>query len=282
MHCGRPYRCHCTLDAANQTVTYNPAVDPVRFALWTLRDEVAQRRSPRWATRMPMVYAARCCSTYSRSASFIRVCQPSPVALKYSTTSGLYRTVTGTLVGFFCGPRWPGRRTLPLAQNVATDAASFGSYGHSISFTRSGAEAMAAAFCALLNAEGFKVGARFIFVTITTRNYSGALMALRPNQKDYAFAKPAQTLQSLFSIFSALIFRRNHRGVEYTTYLSQVNAVILEVLLSLGFVPGDHTFIVVTKCKSCQAFCGYTCPTHQFTGPTRKAPQADYCRRWVP
>jgi len=29
----------------------NPAVDPVRFALWTLRDEAAQRRSPlRWAS----------------------------------------------------------------------------------------------------------------------------------------------------------------------------------------------------------------------------------------
>jgi len=24
----------------------NPAVDPVRFALWTLRDKAAQRRSP--------------------------------------------------------------------------------------------------------------------------------------------------------------------------------------------------------------------------------------------
>jgi len=28
------------------TVISNPAVDPVRFALWTLRDEAAQRRSP--------------------------------------------------------------------------------------------------------------------------------------------------------------------------------------------------------------------------------------------
>ena len=27
-------------------VNSNPAVDPVRFALWTLRDEAAQRRSP--------------------------------------------------------------------------------------------------------------------------------------------------------------------------------------------------------------------------------------------
>ena len=161
----------------------------------TLRDKAAQAGDfRRLATRIPMGYAARCCSTYSRSASFMRVCQPSPVALKYSTTSGLYRTVTGTLVGRFCGPRWPGRRTLPLAQNAATDAASFGSYGHSRSFTRPGAEAMAAAFCALLNAEGFEVGARFMFITITTRNYSGAFIALRPYQKDHAFAKPAQTL----------------------------------------------------------------------------------------
>jgi hypothetical protein len=29
-----------------QAVRSNPAVDPVRFALWTLRDEAAQRRSP--------------------------------------------------------------------------------------------------------------------------------------------------------------------------------------------------------------------------------------------
>jgi len=29
----------------------NPAVDPVRFALWTLRNKAAQRRSPlRWAS----------------------------------------------------------------------------------------------------------------------------------------------------------------------------------------------------------------------------------------
>ena len=28
------------------TISPNPAVDPVRFALWTVRDEAAQRRSP--------------------------------------------------------------------------------------------------------------------------------------------------------------------------------------------------------------------------------------------
>jgi hypothetical protein len=34
--------------------TPNPAVDPVRFALWTLRDKAAQRRSPlRWRSLDP-------------------------------------------------------------------------------------------------------------------------------------------------------------------------------------------------------------------------------------
>src|ERR1035437_5958281 len=166
---------------------------------------------------MTMVYAARCCSIYSRRASFMRVCQPSPVALKNATTSGLYRTVTGTLVGRFCGPRWPGRRTFPLAQNAVTAAGSFGSYGHSGSFVRSGAAAMAAAIFSLLNAKGFEVGSRFIFVTIAAGNYSGAFIALSPNQEDNAVVIPAQTLQALFAVFLALIFYRYHRGIEYTT-----------------------------------------------------------------
>ena len=79
-----------------------------------VRDTYARRRGrgrceafpyPDWGTAMPPNYANRCCSTYSCNASFMRVCHPSPVALKYSTTSGLYRTVTDTLVGRFCGPR---------------------------------------------------------------------------------------------------------------------------------------------------------------------------------
>lgn len=46
----------------------------------------------------------------SRSAALIRLCQPWPVALKCSTTSWSSRRVTWSLVGFFCGPRWPGLR----------------------------------------------------------------------------------------------------------------------------------------------------------------------------
>ena len=38
----------------------NPAVDPVRFALWTLRDKAAQRRSPlAMATRQRPLHRLR-------------------------------------------------------------------------------------------------------------------------------------------------------------------------------------------------------------------------------
>ena len=45
--------------SSNPAATPNPAVDPVRFALWTLRDEAAQRRSPplvgRQGIAMPLI-----------------------------------------------------------------------------------------------------------------------------------------------------------------------------------------------------------------------------------
>jgi len=34
------------LSSSRSSTMHNPAVDPVRFALWTLRDKAAQRRSP--------------------------------------------------------------------------------------------------------------------------------------------------------------------------------------------------------------------------------------------
>ena len=80
---------------------------------------------------------------------------------------------------------------------------------------------MAAAICSLLNVEGFEVGARFMFVTVTTGNYSGAVIALRPYQEDHSIAKPAQTLQALFAVMFALVFHRDHRGIENTSNLTK-------------------------------------------------------------
>ena len=50
-------------------------------------------------------YRRDCCLSHSRVASFRRVCQLFPVALSARIISSSNRTVVGTLVGFFCGPR---------------------------------------------------------------------------------------------------------------------------------------------------------------------------------
>ena len=49
----------------------------------------------------------------------MRVCQPGPVELKWSITSGERRRETSFLVGAFCGPRLPRRTTLPLRMRSA-------------------------------------------------------------------------------------------------------------------------------------------------------------------
>lgn len=60
---------------------------------------------------------ARCRATHFLSTSSMRVCQPAPVDLKYSTTSRLYRTVTESLVSWRCGPRSPDLRLGSTASN---------------------------------------------------------------------------------------------------------------------------------------------------------------------
>lgn len=59
---------------------------------------------PHCATSGSLQRAVRL-ATHLRRASFIRVCQPAPVDLKYSSTSGLYRTLTNCFVGVCWGPR---------------------------------------------------------------------------------------------------------------------------------------------------------------------------------
>jgi antitoxin VapB len=52
-------------------------------------DFMAERADLRRPVAPGLDYCLECCATHSRKASFIRVCQPAPVALKYASTSGL-------------------------------------------------------------------------------------------------------------------------------------------------------------------------------------------------
>jgi len=106
--------------------------------------------------------------------------------------------------------------------------------------TESGAAAMAAFICFLVNTNGFEIGFRFMFVTIAAGNDSDAVFTLRPNKEDNSITKPAETLQALLSLYFDLIFHRDHRGIKYAANIGQINAVFLNIPLTLNFIPNNH------------------------------------------
>ena len=58
--------------------------------------------------------------TYARRASFAFVCQPGPVARYASTISRSTLRLTSSLVGRFCGPRWPRYRRIASTASVGS------------------------------------------------------------------------------------------------------------------------------------------------------------------
>jgi len=72
-----------------------------------------------------------------------------------------------------------------------------------------------------------------MFVTVTTGNHSGAVIALRPNEKDNPITKPTQTSQPLLAIRLAFVFHCDHRGVEYAINLGQIVPCALRFFLRL-------------------------------------------------
>ena len=128
------------------------------------------------------------------------------------------------LVGRF-GPRWPGRRTSPLSRTF-TAAAPLGSYGHRGHLPWSGAAAMAAAICSLLNVEGLRSRRAFHACHRNDRKLPGAVICFWSHtRKTNAVATP--NLQALFAVLFAFVFHCDHRGVK-TQATSQIYAVIPE------------------------------------------------------
>ena len=79
--------------------THNPTVDPVRFALWTLRDEAAHRRSP---TRSPSQRRPRLAGrSHSRRRAVVPLCFVShePAGKGRVELAGLFRRCTRSIRG---------------------------------------------------------------------------------------------------------------------------------------------------------------------------------------
>ena len=67
-----------------------------------------------------------------------------------------------------------------------------------------------------------------------------AFIALGPDQEDDASSPEREALQSKLTVVFTVVFQRDHRRVEGTFQLCEIDAVLLEVRAALGLVPGDH------------------------------------------
>ena len=66
------------------------------------------------------------------------------------------------------------------------------------------------------------------------------VVPLRPYEEDDPAMPHRQTLQPQLAVGSENIFYCEHRKIESTFEISEINAMLLEIDLSLGFVPSDH------------------------------------------
>ena len=73
------------------------------------------------------------------------------------------------------------------------------------------------------------------------------VMSRRPHDKQYLATEPANALKTLFAVPDAAILASQQITVEECLKRSNVDAVIVEVDLSLSFIECDHRHIVTTK-----------------------------------
>ena len=73
------------------------------------------------------------------------------------------------------------------------------------------------------------------------------VMSRRPHDKQHLATEPADALKALLAIRDAAIFASKQITVEESVKRSNVDAVIVEIDLSLSFIECDHRYIVTTK-----------------------------------
>lgn len=93
-----------------------------------------------------------------------------------------------------------------------------------------------------------------MLVTISAGNQIRPSLAIGPYQHRYTAPKPAKALQALLAVEFAGVFFGQHRRIENASTLGQIDAVLGEVGLALGFVESDHARIVLTICAGVEHF----------------------------
>ncbi len=191
--------------------------------------------------------------THSLSASSIRVCQPSPVDLKYSTTSGLYLTDSKTLLLSDLGlPRWicslaalaysSFDTTLPPIWKVALSKNSSVSSGISSysSWVMTWASNLLQSLCVFFD---------FSLIGFSHRNNVSGFTALRPNDYHHAAIQKAESNNPAFAVVLPCILKIHRSPGKYLAGFIEINAAIFKCLVSLVRIIGDFHCVYCSYIK---------------------------------
>lgn len=191
--------------------------------------------------------------THSLSASSIRVCQPSPVDLKYSTTSGLYLTESKTLLLSDLGrPRWicflaalaysSFDTTLPPIWNVALSKNSSVSSGISSysSWVMTWASNLLQSLCVFFD---------FSLIGFSHRNNVAGFTALRPNDYHHSAIQKAESNDPGFAVVLPCILKIHRSPGKYFAGFIEINAAVFKCLGSLGRIIGDFHYVYCSYIK---------------------------------
>ena len=182
---------------------------------------------------------SRCSRNHSLSASFMRVCQPLPVALKASSTSASKRTVVETLVGDFCLPR-PDNLIFSDSGNSENGLNNAGS-----TFDKSPTSPSLS-----ISGNRETMGSSFSFVSFAKTDDTNAALSLAERQHMQPAIQVADGDKARFRVFNARVLP-DFRGLKIKIDRAfKAQAAFSDVFGVLGGIEFNyHEFIVVTNSK---------------------------------
>jgi phage anti-repressor protein len=182
---------------------------------------------------------SRCSRNHSLSASFMRVCQPLPVALKASSTSASKRTVVETLVGDFCLPR-PDNLIFSDSGNSENGLNNAGS-----TFDKSPTSPSLS-----ISGNRETMGSSFSFVSFAKTDDTNAALSLAERQHMQPTIQVADGDKARFRVFNARVLP-DFRGLKIKIDRAfKAQAAFSDVFGVLGGIEFNyHEFIVITNSK---------------------------------
>jgi hypothetical protein len=180
---------------------------------------------------------SRCSRNQDFNASFMRVCQPRPVALKASSTSASKRTVVKTLVGDFC---------LPRPDNLAFNDSGNSENGLNNAGSTFDKSPTSPSVSILGNRE--TMGSSFSFVSFAKTDDTNAALSLTERQHMQPVVQVADGDKARFRVFNARVLPDFSGFKIKIDRAFKAQAAFSDVFSVLGGIEFNyHVFIVVTN-----------------------------------